>query len=147
MSKQPPSSQKKIKELLRVVLGRKPRQILCYNLNTKWKSLLSDELLMLPDQHVIGGCNQIISLRFGFPNSFPMVLSTDQSLAFKKKGSGRGGKENNHTRNLYRGEREGNDLIEEEKRKGKSGVLLYFAPSTYRSRWVSPALLRTPVLW
>lgn len=82
---------------------------------------------MLPDQHVIGGCNQIISLRFGFPNSFPMVLSTDQSLAFKKRKWGvRGGKENNHTRNLYREEREENDLIEEEKRKKKSGVLLYF---------------------
>lgn len=82
---------------------------------------------MLPDQHVIGGCNQIISLRFGFPNSFPMVLSTDRSLAFKKRKWG-GGKENNHTRNLYTEEKEGNDLIEEEKRKEKSGVLMYFFP-------------------
>lgn len=39
---------------------------------------------MPPNQQVMGGCNQIISLRFGFPNSFPLILSTDHSLALKK---------------------------------------------------------------
>lgn len=44
---------------------------------------------MPPNQQVMGGCNQIISLRFGFPNSFPLILSTDHSLALKKGDGGR----------------------------------------------------------
>lgn len=48
---------------------------------------------MPPNQQVMGGCNQIISLRFGFPNSFPVILSTDHSLALKTDGRrGCGGK-------------------------------------------------------
>lgn len=46
---------------------------------------------MPPNQEVMGGCNQIISLRFGFPNCFPLILSTDHSLALKPRGSERGG--------------------------------------------------------
>lgn len=46
---------------------------------------------MPPNQQVMGGCNQIISLRFGFPNSFPLILSTDHSLALKKGDRRRGG--------------------------------------------------------
>lgn len=42
--------------------------------------------LMPPNQHIIGGCNQIISLRFGFPNSFPKLPSADRSLAFRMRG-------------------------------------------------------------
>lgn len=41
---------------------------------------------MPPNQHIIGGCNQIISLRFGFPNSFPKLPSADRSLAFRMGG-------------------------------------------------------------
>lgn len=41
---------------------------------------------MPPNQHIIGGCNQIISLRFGFPNSFPKLPSADRSLAFRMRG-------------------------------------------------------------
>lgn len=43
---------------------------------------------MPPNQHVMGGCNQIISLRFGFPNSFPKLPSADRSLAFRTGGGG-----------------------------------------------------------
>lgn len=70
---------------------------------------------MPPNQHVMGGCNQIISLRFGFPNSFPLVLSTDHSLALKK---GNRGKENDYRRNLNnREERKRDDMIEEQRRE------------------------------
>lgn len=100
---------------MHAVLGKKPQQILYYNSNTKWKSLLLCELLMPPNQHVMGGCNQIISLRFGFPNSFPLVLSTDHSLALKK---GNRGKENDYRRNLNnREERKRDDMIEEQRRE------------------------------
>lgn len=50
---------------------------------------------MPPNQQVMGGCNQIISLRFGFPNSFPLILSTDHSLALKKGDRRRGRTEQN----------------------------------------------------
>lgn len=91
-SKQPPSlpktNKKKKKELLPAVVGKKPQKILHYNSNTKWKSLLLSAPLMPPNQHVMGRCNQIISLRFGFPNSFPKLPSAHRSLAFRTGGEG-----------------------------------------------------------
>lgn len=81
---------------------------------------------MPPNQQVMGGCNQIISLRFGFPNSFPLILSTDHSLALKKgdrrRGGGRteekrgkvSGEENDYRRKLdSREEWKREDMIEE----------------------------------
>lgn len=60
-------------------------EILHYNSNTKWKSLLLSAPLMPSNQHVMGGCNQIILLRFGFPNSFPKLPSAHRSLAFRMR--------------------------------------------------------------
>lgn len=72
---------------------------------------------MPPNQQVMGGCNQIISLRFGFPNCFPLILSTDHSLALKK-GDRRGGRTEEKRRKL-RGkendERKTEDMIEEKR--------------------------------
>lgn len=85
----PPRPKKRIKllnSLLCAVVGKKPQKILHYNSNIKWKSLLLRAPLMPPNQHVMGRCNQIISLRFGFPNSFPKLPSADRSLAFRMKG-------------------------------------------------------------
>lgn len=86
----PPIPAKKRRKLLNsllcAVVGKKPQKILHYNSNIKWKSLLLRAPLMPPNQHVMGGCNQIISLRFGFPNSFPKLPSADRSLAFRMKG-------------------------------------------------------------
>lgn len=88
---------------------------------------------MPPNQHVMGGCNQIISLRFGFPNSFPLVLSTDHSLALKK---GRGGLQDKLGHNRQEEERE--DMIEEwrmeERSGGVCGGFLFFTPPWPRPR-------------
>lgn len=59
---------------------------------------------MPPNQQVMGGCNQIISLRFGFPNSFPVILSTDHSLPLKK-GDRRGGRQKRREEREIQGER------------------------------------------
>lgn len=102
-----PCQKKKRKnlQLLCAVLGKKPQKILHYNSNIKWKSLLLSAPLMPPNQHVMGGCNQIISLRFGFPNSFPKLPSADRSLAFRMRGE-RWREANDLRRNLNNRRRE-----------------------------------------